>query len=295
MTAPEAVSQAQTVETEAPKPEELKHEEPAAQVVGKLPPSLEAVIRQTEERDRKAQIFVVAQIGNLNWGKNLDEVTRRSIAEYGRQFDVDPTTEIDILGNRIYLNNKYYFRQLSLMVHEGLVEYAYEEFVHIDSRLDVRANEAEPVGANAAEIELWSGSRLDARKEIKRREDQRIEFGIPDEAEGSCIFHLKLRSVDREFTGVNWCGGGTGDHKAQGKGDPVGDMEPVKTAATRAARRCLMKASARIPSYAKKIQAVEAAAEKLNGLVEHDNVRVEEQQKTDAAIGAKPVNTQGYE
>lgn len=259
--------------------------EPQPQAVGKLPPNLEAIIKEMELRGEKGHNVAVAAIAKLGWGKNLDERTRRALSEWGRRFNVDVATEIDILGDKIYLNANFYLRKLSELVAAGLVEYAMVDYVHHDERLGRIAHEKEPEHLTAPELEHWLARRASAARAMWHRERARIDHGIPEAATGAAVFRVKLASMDQEVSGANWCGGGTGNHKAGGKGDPVGEKEPAKTSASRAARRCMRQIVSHIPVFAKALHAAEAEAEKLGLVVAEETAKVEGQIKEAAMIG----------
>lgn len=244
--------------------------EPAAKPERKssLPPEILAAIEL-----RKAQNLVTAQLAALNWGKALDVEARRAVAEWGRRNNVDVTTEIDVLGNNIYLNARFFLRKLSDMIDAGLVDYAVDDYVHTDPRLA-------KIGTDAA------------TREDERRAMERIKWGIPDAATGACVFRVKLKSMAEEVTGASWCGGGTR------KNDPVGEAEPVKTSASRAARRAMRKLASHLPRVAKDMADLEASGKAI-GITVYEEVKQQTAQAIESGkVGhrmLKPVNTdQGY-
>jgi hypothetical protein len=191
---------------------------------------------------RKLQNQVAGQLAAMNWGKGLDLPTRRALADWGQRYHVDVTTEIDVLGSNIYLNARYYLRRLGDLVAAGLVEYAFADHVEDDKRLA-------RLGA-------------DGEGEITRRLRERIKYGIPDAAAGAVVFRVKLRSMEREIVGVNWCGGGTR------KSDPVGEAEPIKTAESRAARRAMRMVASHVPQeYRAQFEGVEAETDAVSARI----------------------------
>lgn len=213
--------------------------------------------RREQVHMRKLVSEVAGEIGKLSWGKNLEEQTRKALAHWGEEHHVDVVTEVDMLGGKPYLNSHFYLRKLGDLIAQERVEYVEADFCHVDPRLDAQAKAGD----------------ADAVTEKKRREQVRIRHGIPDAATGACVFRLKLHVLRREIVGVNWCGGGTGNHKAGGKGDPVGDMEPVKTAESRAARRCLRQAASHIPAQAALVEATVHSLEALGTMVRRDEAQ----------------------
>lgn len=171
---------------------------------------------------RKNQHLVAAKMSEMNWGKGLDEMTRRAVASYLERNKLD-LTEIDVLGGNLYRNSRYYKRRLAEMVEDGRVEYIKSDWVHEDKRLALHADE-------------WSAN------EKTRRERVRIEYGIPDAAVGACVFRVKVKGVDVEITAAKWCGGGTR------KSDPVGDQFPIETSESRACRRAMTLVASSIPA-----------------------------------------------
>jgi hypothetical protein len=187
---------------------------PKRDLFGKLPDHLKAALDF-----RRQEAVVAAELGRLNWGGQLELVTRRAVVSWARQHDVDPTTEIDVLGNRIYVNAKYFYRKLAAMIAAGSVVYAFPDHIHDDPRL----NELAAAG------DQW------AIGEKARRTKERIRWNAPDKAAAIVVFRVMVASMSTEVTGCKWTGGGTQ------KGDPVGDGKPVETAESRAMRRAMLK------------------------------------------------------
>lgn len=202
--------------------------------VGNLPP---AVQQQLELR--KLQNQIAGKLAETNWGKGLDLAMRRAVADWGRQYRVDVTTEIHVLGGNVYLNAAFYLRQLAEMIRDGLVEYAFADHVEHDDRLAQMGAEGEG--------------------ETTRRLRERLMHGIPDKAASAVVFRVKLRAMAKEITGAKWCGGGTR------KSDPVGDQFPVETSESRAARRALRLITSYVPkTRADEIELIESSAEDIS-------------------------------
>ena len=208
-----------------------------------LPPEVRAAVEM-----RKAQNLVVAELGKMNWGAKVDAVTRRAVADWGNRYSVDVASEIDVLGNRIYLNSKFYYRRLSELVARGALVYAVADFVNPDERLDALAKAGDEWAAN----------------EVARRTRERILHAIPEDQPAACVFRIRLRSLSQEIVGVKWAGnGGKNDYgKAN---DPVGDKFPVETAESRACRRAMLKLTSHVgtedPTLAQIIETQEAVGE----------------------------------
>jgi hypothetical protein len=177
---------------------------------------------QQSMQAKKSLHLIAAKMSEMNWGKGLDEMTRRAVAAYLERNRLD-LTEVDVLGGNLYRNSRYYKRRLAEMVEDGKIEYVKSDWVHVDKRLDAHGDE-------------WTAN------EKTRRERVRIEYGIPDAAVGACVFRVKVRGVDVEMTAAKWCGGGTR------KSDPVGDQFPMEASETRACRRAMTLVASSIPA-----------------------------------------------
>lgn len=223
--------------------------------VGILPPEIQRALEM-----RKLQNQVAGQLASMNWGKALDLPTRRAMADWGQTMGVDVATEIDVLGNNIYLNARFYLRKLGEMIAAGLVEYAYTDHVEHDERLLKLGAEGEG--------------------ETSRRLRERLRHGLDDKAASAVVFRVKLRGMAREVTGAKQCGNGVR------KGDPVGEQFPVETSESRAARRCMRLITSHVPPrVANQLEAIESSAEILSERIEHARREVRE---SNARIEAPP-------
>lgn len=207
--------------------------------VGQLPPEIQQAIEM-----RRARNLAAAQIAGLSWGEKIGVDERRAVAEWGQQFRVDVSTEIHLLGGRIYINAALYLRRLGEMIGEGLVEYAVADHVEDDPRLKLLGGEGEG--------------------EWNRRLRERLKHGIPDACASAVVFRVKLRTMNSEVVGSKWCG--TGKKNQYGKfADPVGEEFPVETSESRAARRCMRQLTSHLPPVQKEaMDALERSAEALS-------------------------------
>lgn len=213
--------------------------------VGRLPES----IRQQIEIARIAN-QTRKELAKLSWGSGLDERALGAIAEWGRVYGVDVTQEIDLLGGRVYLNSRYYLRRLAGLIESGVVEYAVADHINPDPRLKDLGPEGDA--------------------EQMRRLKERVAHNVPDKASAAVVFRVKVRGMGHEVVGVNWAGGGC---RAK---DPVGDAEPVKTAESRAARRCMRQ----LVGHVKEAQEIEAVVEAVTP-VETEIARAREERKAE--------------
>lgn len=198
---------------------------------------------------RKAMNIMAAELAKLSWGKALDQDTRRAISEWGRRFSVDVTTELDLLGNRLYLNASYYLRRLTGLIEQGLVEYAYPDHIEVDPRLEALATSADTEVAGKATAE------------IHRRAFERIRHQADEKAKSTVVFRVKLYALREETTGCKWAGNGTR------KNDPVGEQFPVESSESRAARRCVRQLVSHVPQVAQELELAATEAETISARI----------------------------
>lgn len=207
---------------------------------------------------RKQQATFMAEISKTNWGMTVDVITRRAIASWGHDNDVDVATEIDILGGRIYVNSRYFYRKMATMIRDEQIEYVFADHVHTDGRL----------------VELLAEGDEWAITEDARRRRLRIENNIPDRAAAAVIFRIKVKAMKREVTGVKWAGNGSKPK------DPVGDAHPVESAESRAMRRAMLKLSETIRnSITAEVVHTMGTAKELAPMIESDHARQAENDK----------------
>jgi hypothetical protein len=124
-------------------------------------------------------------------------------------------------------------------VRAGLLSLEEPDLIHADERLDKLAEAGDE----------W------AKAERTRRMRLRIQYGVPEIAQGACIQKITVTASGKCAVGVNWAGKGirmqskevwepgpNGKRQPTGRYemkdlDSVGGAEPVKTAITRARRR----------------------------------------------------------
>lgn len=251
---------------------------------------------------RKNANIVTAQMSAQNWGKGLDEPTRRAVADWGARNGIDPTTEIFVLGGSIYLNAQFYINRLVGLLHRGLILDYRQELIQHDPRLQAIVDETIDPKLPADLKEIAEEDRRDAFREIRRRRRLRIEHGAPEKStlQGNDAdkFAIGLTTIvlaampETPIKGVKWA-----PHDAS---DPVGKNYPQETALTRSARRALKQCVTHIPELARWVDgsAEDAVATVAVALREHEQKRVETEKRTAIAAGAepgkKPVATADY-
>lgn len=199
---------------------------PEGTAVATTKPALPADVQRALD-ERKTRNIVAAKIAGMSWGGALDLEARRALADWGQQHGVDVTTEIHILGNRIYKNADYYINRAQKYVRAGLIAYSYR-YINVDKRLEDMAKRGD----------------AGAQKEIDERQMLRIQFNAPEGAHSIALFVVRFPQSGESFAAVKWCGGGVR------KGDPVGDGNPEATSMTRAARKALKMAVGYEPEIA---------------------------------------------
>lgn len=228
--------------------------------IGKLPPEMQQQIQL-----RRMMNKVAAQIAGLSWGQNISADTARALAEWGRRYNVDVTQEIDILGNRVYLNARFYLRRLGELIAGGLVDYAYADHIHPDARLEALG----PAG----------------QQEAERRTFERVRYNVPEKAAAIVAFHVKMRALSEDIVGVSWCGNGVR------KSDPVGDAEPTKTAESRAARRALRQIVSHVPALAGEVESVMTALPEVEARIQQEHAAL----KAPSNFSKQGVTSDGYD
>lgn len=219
-----------------------------------LPPEAQALVDE-----RRARNLMVSQIRGQLWGKDLNNDTIRAVAEYCRRNRLDAVRHVEILGGRLYLTAELYQELGAPLIARGEVIPLALDMITNDPRL------AE-IAAGDGPMAAW------AREEADRRTKERIRLGAPDEATAVAVTKLQIAVSGAIMEGCNWCGGGTRKKRITDKrtgqkidipADPIGDLEPTKTAITRSARRAWKQIAVVNAEYAQRISPLEAAAAEI--------------------------------
>jgi len=197
--------------------------------------------------ERKVRNAIAQQIRGATWAKDIDERTIRAVAEYAYRHGIDPVTEVEVLGGRIYKTSTYYERKGAELIAAGVLTRVEKDNITHDERGAALyatcmewAREAEAAGDPEEAAKLRRAAN-DARRETIRRQMERIRWGAPDHAAAVVVVRLYVNGLDAPVEGCQWAGPGLRMKKAKEgreyEGDPIGAAEPAKTAETRAARR----------------------------------------------------------
>lgn len=202
-----------------------------------------------EAQAARARNAIVAQIRGQLWAKDASPEIVRYVAEYCRLNNLDAVRHVELLGGRIYLTAAFYDEKGADLVRAGVVTFDEPDYINADPRLDELA----------AAGDEW------AVTEKARRLRERIRWAAPEAAVATVVQRAKITASGMEVIGVNWCGGGTRKKMGRGgqtfDGDPIGDLEPSKTAQTRARRRAWVQIADVLPGYATRVRPIELAAE----------------------------------
>jgi hypothetical protein len=201
--------------------------------------------------------------------------------------DLDLLTEFHILGGSSgYVNAKWYIRQLGYLVAEGIVEYAYydtvtadldrwnaiivdaeKEAVETEGKLAQMADGAPTTVRDQVVADLLEARERArwARKEVKRRADERAKYDLPDGAKSAIVWHVKLTMMAQEVTAAQAVGGYRGKSKKDSSrdADPIGEEFPRETAITRGCRKVMLALAHVAPKLREKIDRAEKAAQEV--------------------------------
>lgn len=221
--------------------------------------------------ERKAHTQMVQAIRGATWAKvsDLSDVAVRAIGAWAIAADIDPVTEIDVLGGNVYINADYYERKLSELIGLGVIAYARPDWIHHDQRLDVLADEGDEA----------------SRVERVRRLRERVLHNVPENADHAAVYRVKHRGMDEEITGVKFHvpgkkktvrrKGGTGTYEVDA--DPIGDAAPETTIETRALRRAMLKLRAALPGDVKLASSRDEDVVSLSSMLGEERARLARQ------------------
>jgi hypothetical protein len=244
-----------------------------ANPAGSLPPQAVALIEE-----RKAVNTMARAIMNLSWGRQLDEIAAKSIAEYARRYGMDPARHLDLLGGKLYPNAQYYIEQGAKLMQAGVVSSVRQQHIEADVRLAARYTnlreweaEAKKEGRTDDAAEYARQAR-ETRAEILDRERLRIRFNVPEKAAAAVVTWITLPGMAEPIAGCNWAGGGVKQR------DPVGDAEPSKTAESRSARRAWRQLVQVCPEMTDRIATVDEDGKHVTAVIAESRQRFEVQE-----------------
>lgn len=303
-----------STETPAPgaaQPNEVETPGPGRKIA-KFTPRTQELIERNRVRNE-----IMAQVAATNWGKGMDVVTRRAVADYCARRGLDPQQEIFILGGNIYLNAQCFLNRLQPFIQRGLILYAKPDLIHRDPELEKLAASDQPVrgeqetdASYSWTVSQWKAQREWAREESNRRWRERRLHNVPENALAASVFRIRLAVMPVEVTGCKFIvKGRTKKAKKFENGqfagyddviaDPVGEEFPTESVITRSARRAIKQGVAGyLPELQAWVESAEDDAETtVNAVIEaHLEQVTREAEEERKRLGAmKHVATAGYE
>lgn len=228
----------------------------------------------------RAGIAAEATIARLSWGKDIEDRTAQAVVLWCRRHDIDPVTEMDVLGNKPCPNAKWYARKIGALIGKGLEGLSEDQVQDIPDDLPAYADQ---------ETKDWTA------KERNRRFRERTLYGIPHEAVGACVVRIKLRGLD-EISGASWAGGKTAVKIASGgvlkrgaEADPIGEAFPVESAVTRAYRKAGRVLAAHLPALGEALEMVEVEGETIAATIREEGATNRALAADIAAVGRGPL------
>lgn len=255
--------------------------------------------------EKKAMMELANRIKGMEWGSGNRAIqgsgfspeTRMALAEFCRVTRAEPQTQVDILGGKPYLNASYW--------KERVANHPY--FVRMEQR-EIGDNSEREIRERAKRhLELSkqleeSGRKdealsrrvkaIDLEEEADEIRASRMQWSPRPSAtsvvETTIYRFINSTPIDKIKSGeitdfeqyvvavkeCNWAGGLGNEMADKKKWDPIGDIEPGKTARSRSLRRCAVQAfPAWRESYDERIQKAEEWVDaEFEVLDRHDNV-----------------------
>lgn len=236
---------------------------------GQISPAARAMLQERKERNLMAQ-----KIRGTQWGIN-DHSTALAIANYCYANKIDPIRHVEVLGGRVYLTATFYQEAGAALIAEGKVSKIEVDHISVDPRLDEQYLEGVKFAAEAkasgqeSEAQFWTDTANRARREMARRRMLRIQHNANEKAAAIVVVRVWPNELSEPIEGCNWCGNGVRGKYENGKPkDPVGDLEPTKTAETRAARRAWKQLCTVLPTAAPAVLLAEEEGAALTEVLE---------------------------
>lgn len=188
-------------------------------------------------------VTVVAAISSMSWGKGLTPGIQRSIATYCQEYDVDPLTELDVLGGNFYINSEWALRKLGELRRQGVVSDFWLEHIQADPRLKaIMDDEQQPAPVRDEARRRWTDAMF-----------KRAEHNAPEEAAAVCVCYIVLPGGGHPIKGCKWGGNGTSIKQPRGQGAPAQPNPVVESNATlsvesQAVRRAMRQVQSHVSS-----------------------------------------------
>jgi len=279
---------------------------PESKVVAEIRARGAAEVARRKEMHEVAKTIEGITFGTVQ-GSSLTPQTRWQIAKYCEITGAEPMTQIDILGNKPYLNANYWADNLANQ--ERFHHYEQKEIGEpaeltmrtkaqelLDLSEDLEGQEKARVRLRAFDLIEQADEMLIRRANWQPRASATsvVETTIHrfiNQCNMAAVTAGKITDIEPWLVTVsecNWAGG----KKGEGKGDPVGDAEASKTARTRSLRRCAAKAfSAWMAPYRDALDNAEKAIEAEFEVLTAEEVEEEGEQAVSFEAGEVEVVT----
>lgn len=255
----------------------------------------------------KKEVAALAdQISGMEWGSGNRAVkgntftpqTRQALAEFCRVTRANPQRHVDILGGGPYLNAEYWAERMSS--HPMFVRYEQRE-IGPAAEQEIRdrakrhlelANSLEEAGrkqealdrrVKAIDLEEEADEMRAARRQWNPRQSaisvvETTVYRFINATPLEKIESGEITDFDQYIVEVkecNWAGGMGREFADKKKYDPIGDMEPSKTARTRSMRRAAVRAfSAWMEEYDSQIRRAEEYVEAEFEILDTDQMEM---------------------
>lgn len=191
------------------------------------------------ERHAQNQLVqqIAAELTAKSWGNNVSPALRVEVVRWAMEIGADPTTEVDILGGKPFLNAQYWIRLVS---NEADFLRPEEIWVHPDPRASAEKN----AKRQALRVQWAIPDAIAATTGLFREERKAAanKDPIPVKAAVIVLLHFKERGP---FVGKKW--------SPSRANDDVGMDHPESSALTRAWRKAAMAAVRRKPPFSAKL------------------------------------------
>jgi len=236
--------------------------------------------QRMELEDRRIQGQMASAISAQTWGRSLAPVLRRAIAQYCIRNDIDPVTELYVLGGQLYPNAAYYIRKLGELRVAGIVSDFWLEHIHVDPRLELMArDEKSPPELRARAVAL------SAERTLKR-----VERNAPDDATAICVCYIQLPDGGHPIIGCKWGGGGTSVRQFKSGGgsspNPVVEANPEMSVESQSIRRAARQVVSR--NHGVDLGRPEAEVKEINDALQPALERAEAEDAAGRAAEARP-------
>lgn len=220
----------------------------------------------------------VAAISSLSWGRGMTPGIQRSVAAYCQRNDIDPMTELDVLGGNFYVTSEWFLRKLGEMRRRGVVADFWIEHIQADPRLKALIDdEAFPAGVREEARRRWTDMLF-----------KRIEHNAPEEAKAVAVAYITLPSGGHPITGCKWGGGGTSVPQPRSGGgsapNPIVENNPTLSVESQAIRRAMRQLASHAGGAAPDVERMES---ELTGISARLTAVVDRQEEVNNRLDAE--------